>query len=312
MENTSLSIYAPETFATIKEVATALSNSDLVPAHFQKKPANVLLALEFAHRNNIAPFAAMQSMFVISGKVGMSAAMAISLARKANVWKSLTYKVSGQGADMVVTAVAKLHDDSEVDTTVTMKMAIDAGWTRNPIYKALPELMLKYRAATFLIRTHFPECLSGMQTAEENEDVIASKTNAPSVIDVSPVIVAPQIEAPKPVVVEDKKAPRKAVEKPQKTAPEVAVVEADQAEMNYLYQLCDKFLPKAQDPDVAETIKTIRSSKIRAGAVRVLHVPMLAAVEGKGLADLDAWASSAIIKNTQSAHEGIPAEQVPF
>jgi hypothetical protein len=175
--NNSLAIY--ENFAQTKDIATALSNSDLVPPHFQKKPANVLIALEFAHRNDIAPFAAMQSMFVVHGRVGMSAAMAISLARKHNVWRTLKYKTVGTGNAMAVTATAILHDDTEVDATVTMEMANIAGWSKNAVYKSIPEQMLKYRAATFLIRSNFPEVLFGMQTVEELNDVEASKKAVP-------------------------------------------------------------------------------------------------------------------------------------
>jgi hypothetical protein len=172
MISNSLAIY--ENFAQTKEIANALSSSDLVPDHFKKKPANVLIALEFAHRNDISPFAAMQSLFVIHGRVGLTASMAISLARKHNVWKSLVYKVEGEGATLAVTAIAKLHDDSEATATVSMRMANDAGWSKNAIYKSIPEQMLKYRAAVFLIRSHFPEVLFGMQTVEELRDVDAA------------------------------------------------------------------------------------------------------------------------------------------
>ena len=169
--STALAIY--ENFEQTTKIAQALASSELVPAHFQKKPANVLIALEFAQRNDIAPFAAMQSLYVVSGKVGMSAAMAISLARKHNVWKSLKYVVSGKGDAMEVTAVATLHDDSEVSATVSMETANKAGWSRNPVWKSIPDQMLKYRAATFLIRSNFPEVLYGMQTVEEIRDVEA-------------------------------------------------------------------------------------------------------------------------------------------
>lgn len=204
--NNSLAIY--ENFGQTKEIATALSNSDLVPPHFQKKPANVLIALEFAYRNDIAPFAAMQSMFVVHGRVGMSAAMAISLARKHNVWRSLKYKVEGKGESLSVTAIATLHDDSEVEATVTMQMANIAGWTKSAIYKSIPEQMLKYRAATFLIRSNFPEVLFGMQTVEELNDVEASKkakpvTPTPKVIEIEEEAVTPPVieaELEEPVV----------------------------------------------------------------------------------------------------------------
>ena len=56
-----------------------------------------------------------------------------------------------------------------------MKMANDAGWSKNAIYKSIPEQMLKYRAAVFLIRSHFPEVLFGMQTVEELRDVDAAQ-----------------------------------------------------------------------------------------------------------------------------------------
>jgi hypothetical protein len=193
--NNSLAIY--ENFAQTKDIATALSNSDLVPPHFQKKPANVLIALEFAHRNDIAPFAAMQSMFVVHGRVGMSAAMAISLARKHNVWRTLKYKTVGTGNAMAVTATAILHDDTEVEATVTMEMANIAGWSKNAVYKSIPEQMLKYRAATFLIRSNFPEVLFGMQTVEELNDVEASKKAVP--VKQTPQVIEIETVEEKPV-----------------------------------------------------------------------------------------------------------------
>lgn len=210
----ALAIY--ENFAQTKDIANALAASDLVPPHFQKKPANILIALEFAHRNNIAPFAAMQSMFVIHGRVGMNASMAISLARKHNVWKSLRYVVAGEGSTLSVTAIAKLHDDTEVDAVVSMKMAVDGGWTKNAIYKSIPEQMLKYRAATFLIRAHFPEVLFGMQTVEELHDVAAAKV-VEKVYPVKPVTI--DIPAPQhPVIDHAREEPRAEIIEPEAVA----------------------------------------------------------------------------------------------
>lgn len=194
--NNSLAIY--ENFDKTKDIAKALSSSDLVPDHFRGKPANVLIALEFAFRHDIAPFAAMQSLFVVHGKPGMAATMAISLARKNNVWKKLDYEVKGKDESLEVTAVATLHDDTEIRNTVTMKMAISGGWAKNPIYKTLPEQMLKYRSATFLIRAHFPEVLFGMHTTDELDDIQAAKNVTPAkptqrIIDVEPTVETPPV-----------------------------------------------------------------------------------------------------------------------
>ena len=57
-----------------------------------------------------------------------------------------------------------------------MKEAIAEGWTTKAgnKYQSLPELMLRYRAATFLIRTHAPEVMNVMHMVEEIEDVRAA------------------------------------------------------------------------------------------------------------------------------------------
>jgi hypothetical protein len=184
----ALAIY--DDFSKINEIAKSLASSDLVPIHFQRKPANVLIALEFAHRNNISPFQAMQSIFVIHGRPGLSAAFAISLARRANVWKKLQYKVEGSGDSLVVTAIATLHDDDKIECAISMEMAKKAGWTKNAIYQSIPEQMLRYRAATFLIRANFPEVLFGMSTTDELEDIGSAKKPIPVIVTPHNVIEA--------------------------------------------------------------------------------------------------------------------------
>ena len=66
----------------------------------------------------------------------------------------------------------------EISYTIGMKEAIAEGWTTKAgnKYQSLPELMLRYRAATLLIRTHAPEVINGMHMTEELEDVQSAKT----------------------------------------------------------------------------------------------------------------------------------------
>ena len=52
-----------------------------------------------------------------------------------------------------------------------MDTARKEGWIKNSKYKTMPEQMLRYRSATWLIRTHCPEVLLGMQSSEEIQDV---------------------------------------------------------------------------------------------------------------------------------------------
>lgn len=58
--------------------------------------------------------------------------------------------------------------------TVSMQMAIDEGWlTKNGSkWQTMPEIMLRYRAASLFGRLYAPELLMGLQTQEEVRDFI--------------------------------------------------------------------------------------------------------------------------------------------
>lgn len=157
-------------------VADLMSKSDIIPTHFRGKPANIFIVLNTAYRMNLDPMLVMQNTFVISGKLGMSAALVISLANRSGLFNhGIRYRTIGKDNELAVTAYTNLAGtDEEISYTITMKEAIAEGWTKNPKYQSLPELMLRYRAATFLIRTHAPEVINGMHAVEELEDVKVS------------------------------------------------------------------------------------------------------------------------------------------
>ena len=77
--------------------------------------------------------------------------------------------------------VAKRVEDQKIvkGTAVSMKIARLEGWTKNPKYTSMPELMLRNRAATFFGRQYIPDLLLGVQTSEE-------------VVDIQPLDVTPE------------------------------------------------------------------------------------------------------------------------
>ena len=154
-------------------VATAFSKSKLVPKHFQDKPEDCMVALMMANQLNIDPYSALQNLQMISGKVGFSSAFAIALANDRGSFAApITWDVEGKGESLVVTAKAILKKTKEeVKVSISMTTAKKEGWTRNTKYQSMPEQMLRYRSATWLIRTHCPEVLLGMQSSEEIQDV---------------------------------------------------------------------------------------------------------------------------------------------
>lgn len=166
-----------DTFEMLSGLATKFSQSQLVPTHFKGKPHDCFIAMQMAHRMQIDPFLTLQNLNIINGKPSWAAPFAISLANERGPFsEKIKFTINGDGDNLSVTAHAALRDSGEVaQATVSLKMAKLEGWTKNLKYQTMPEQMLCYRAATFLIRRHCPEILNGMQTNDEVEDISYSR-----------------------------------------------------------------------------------------------------------------------------------------
>lgn len=153
-----------------------MAQADIIPPHYRGKTANVFIAMQSAFRMHLDPMHVMQNTYVVSGKLGMVSSFAISLANGSGLFDSgIRYRIDGSGENLKVTAYTNLKKTGEeISYTITMREAVAENWTKNPKYRTLPELMLRYRAATLLIRTHAPEVLNGMHMVEEIEDVVIS------------------------------------------------------------------------------------------------------------------------------------------
>ena len=164
--------------------ASALSRSTIIPKAFQGQPANCFVALDMANRLGASPMEIMQNIYVVHGTPGFSAKYAIGMANKSGVFKGpICFEQAGTGDNLSVTAYAIVREtDQRVEFTCDMAMARAEKWTSNPKYKTMPHLMLRYRAATLLIRTSCPEVLLGMHTADELEDVRYARA-APAMMD---------------------------------------------------------------------------------------------------------------------------------
>lgn len=164
--------------------ASALSRSTIIPKAFQGQPANCFVALDMANRLGASPMEIMQNVYVVHGTPGFSAKYAIGMANKSGVFKGpICFEETGKGDNLSVTAYAIVREtEQRVEFTCDMAMARAEKWTSNPKYKTMPGLMLRYRAATLLIRTSCPEVLLGMHTADELEDVRYARA-APAMMD---------------------------------------------------------------------------------------------------------------------------------
>lgn len=165
----------PEKFEHVWRIAQALAKSDLVPDHFKRKPENCFIACQMAFRTGVDPMAFLQKSYVIAGKAAIETQLAIAMVNSSGLLTgSIRYKHDGKGKDRACTAYCVEKSTGEVLQHTLHWHTVEAeGWVAKKGSKWVtdPLLMLEYRSAMRLIRTHFPEVLLGMLTKEEAEEV---------------------------------------------------------------------------------------------------------------------------------------------
>lgn len=173
----NLSIFeSGDRFEHFQRVAKALAASDLVPQQFKGNIPNTLIALDMADRLKANPLAVMQSIYVVHGKPSWAATFIIAQINSCGKFSPVRYEMTGEGDKKTCVAWAKELDNGEriEGPEVSIAMAKAEGWyDRNGSkWKTMPDLMLRYRAATLFGRLYCPELMMGMRTDDEVGDII--------------------------------------------------------------------------------------------------------------------------------------------
>lgn len=171
--------------STALQIAEELSKSDIIPKEFQKKPANCLIAVELANRLKASPFQVMQNMDVINGRPALRSSFVIAcINNSGKIIGSLKFELNEKGTKCRAWAIEKETGSKLIGPTITLEMAEKEGWlTKNGSkWKTMPDLMLRYRAASFFGRLYCPEIMNGMYTEDEVNEFSSQPVN--NVIDV--------------------------------------------------------------------------------------------------------------------------------
>lgn len=196
---TAASIFATgEAFELAQRAAKLLAASTLLPDQFRNNVPNCVVAMEMAQRLNASPFAVFQNLHVIHGRPGWSAQFLIGMINASGRFTPLQFRMEGEAKDRACTAWARARDTGEVieSPTVTMAMAAAEGWIgRNGSkWQTMPDVMLRYRAASFFAKFYAPDITLGMHTQEEVAEEPALRNVTPYQAPPS----GPPAEAPPP------------------------------------------------------------------------------------------------------------------
>lgn len=150
-----------------RQWAITLQQADLLPPAYRNKPANLVLAAEYADTLGLKRMAALTGIHIIGGKPSLSANLMVSLARNAG------HRVRVTGNDTEAVAELVREDDPEFTyrSVWNLARATQAGLLPakpGSNWNTYPAAMLKARAISEVIRDGAGEVLFGVvYTPEE-------------------------------------------------------------------------------------------------------------------------------------------------
>ena len=165
------------------KMAGFLAQSDLIPPAYQNKIGKCLIALDISSRLGLSPMAVMQNSQVVRGKFSWTGIACKAMIdgcgrfRKPTVYR----EVGERGTDSWGFYLEGEDKYGNIIKGVTVNVAMskaEVWYNQNPKWKSMTELMLKYRASAFFMRTECSALAMGFLTSEENEDIAyADKTS---------------------------------------------------------------------------------------------------------------------------------------
>jgi hypothetical protein len=162
-EPTNLPAVRMGSLADKVDYAQHLASSALLPKQYQRQPANLLFAIEYAEMLQLPPMAAITGIHVIEGKPSASAALISALVRRAGH----RLRVTGNGDRAVAQIVRSDDPDFTFESVWTVERAQTAGLLGKDVWKKYRPAMLKARAITEVARDACEEALAGMHYTPE-------------------------------------------------------------------------------------------------------------------------------------------------
>jgi len=174
---------AGNAFGLACRMAERMANSTFLPKEFQGNADNCLVLVDYAARLGMSPIALASQMPIVNNKPTLQGQMVLGLLNTSGLfdgrvrfeWCGPEVDPTKREQDPATGCRAWVMENGERinGPWVTWAMAKAEGWVGKDRSKwpTMPELMFKYRAATFLGRTEYAEVLLGIAVTEEQEDI---------------------------------------------------------------------------------------------------------------------------------------------
>lgn len=161
-------------------MAQMYASSQIVPKQFQNKVGDCAIAIQMAERVGADTLTVMQNLDIVCGNPSWASQFKIALFNLSNRYSRLEYEWCGEYGKDTWGARAFCYAKDDVSKEhkmygpwITIGMAKSEGWydKAGSKWKTIPELMLRYRAASWMINTIAPDVTLGLPTKEEAEEI---------------------------------------------------------------------------------------------------------------------------------------------
>jgi hypothetical protein len=164
-----------ENFQLAGKMAETLARSTIVPKDYQGNACNAMVAIDIAQRLQASPLMVMQNLYVIQGRPSWSAQYLIAMINASGRYDfELQYDEKPKdGKPYSCLCWTEKNGRKVTGMEITMDMAKSEGWLdkNGSKWKTMPQLMLRYRAASFFSRLNCPDLTMGLYTREEAYDL---------------------------------------------------------------------------------------------------------------------------------------------
>jgi len=152
------------------ELAAWIAKSDLAPRDYKDKPQNVLIAMQMGLEVGLSPMQSIQNIAVINGRPSIWGDSMLALCQNHRDFESID---ENQSTNEKGVCIVKRRGMEPQRREFTVEDAKKAGlWGKQGPWQTAPTRMLKLRARAFALRDTFADALRGLQSAEEQRDVV--------------------------------------------------------------------------------------------------------------------------------------------
>jgi len=175
VQNTSF--LTPSNLTEAMQIADLLANSEIVPKDYQKKPGNILVAMQWGAEIGLQPLQALQNIACINGRPSLWGDAVLALVRNSGLLEQFE---ETQTEDMA-TCIVKRKGQKAVTKTFSKEDAKRAGLlSKQGPWTQYPKRMMQMRARGYALRDEFTDILKGFGVAEEERDKEIDVTPEPA------------------------------------------------------------------------------------------------------------------------------------